>query len=155
MTTVERLFADYAFYHQTTGNKWCHRFGIPMIMFSLLAMLARVHLVKTESLAVDAAIVLVAAVSLYYLRLEWRLGVAMVALSIGMWLLGRVTPFYPALALFIAGWILQFLGHGVWEKRQPAFFRNLTHLLIGPLWILNDVIRGLGVKGIEARGEGV
>ena len=44
------------------------------------------------------------------------------------------------ITLFVAGWIFQFIGHGVYEKRQPAFFRNLVHLLIGPLWILNDVV---------------
>jgi uncharacterized membrane protein YGL010W len=30
---------------------------------------------------------------------------------------------------------MQFAGHYVWEKKSPAFFRNLTHLLVGPLWI--------------------
>ena len=31
-------------------------------------------------------------------------------------------------------------GHSVYEKKQPAFFRNFAHLLVGPLWILNDLI---------------
>ena len=40
-----------------------------------------------------------------------------------------------------AGWVLQFIGHGVYEKRSPAFVRNLVHLLIGPLWILRAMAR--------------
>jgi uncharacterized membrane protein YGL010W len=24
----------------------------------------------------------------------------------------------------------------VYEKKSPAFFRNVAHLLVGPLWIL-------------------
>ena len=43
-------------------------------------------------------------------------------------------------ALFVLGWIFQFVGHSVYEHRNPAFFRNFTHLLVGPLWILNDLI---------------
>jgi uncharacterized membrane protein YGL010W len=49
---------------------------------------------------------------------------------------GRFLGAGPALALFVFGWILQFIGHYIYEKRSPAFFQNLTHLLVGPLWIL-------------------
>ena len=29
---------------------------------------------------------------------------------------------------------------GAYNRRDGAFFRNFVHLLIGPLWILNDVV---------------
>ena len=44
-------------------------------------------------------------------------------------------------ALFIGGWILQFVGHYAFEKNSPAFFRNLVHLLIGPLWVFARLTR--------------
>jgi len=28
-------------------------------------------------------------------------------------------------------------GHGIYEKRAPAFLGNLAHLVVGPLWVLN------------------
>jgi uncharacterized membrane protein YGL010W len=31
-----------------------------------------------------------------------------------------------AIALNVASWIAQFIGHGVFEKRAPALFNNLT-----------------------------
>jgi uncharacterized membrane protein YGL010W len=31
-----------------------------------------------------------------------------------------------AIALNLASWIAQFIGHGVFEKRAPALFSNLT-----------------------------
>ena len=40
-----------------------------------------------------------------------------------------------ALALFVVGWILQFVGHAI-EGNQPAFFRNPVYLLVGPLWLV-------------------
>ena len=39
MQDIQSLFADYASYHQTAGNKTFHRLGIPMIMLTLLALL--------------------------------------------------------------------------------------------------------------------
>ena len=51
------------------------------------------------------------------------------------------TP-YEALfrGLFMLGWIFQFVGHSVYEHKSPAFLTNFLHLLVGPLWILNDVV---------------
>lgn len=137
MQNIQVLFADYASYHQTKGNKWFHRFGIPMIMLTLLGMLARVEIGP-----LDAGIVLIAAASIYYLLLEWKLGLAMIAVSAAMYLAGAAIPITVNVALFVLGWILQFIGHSVYEKKQPAFFRNFVHLLVGPLWILSDLVPG-------------
>ena len=135
MRDISALFEDYASYHRTPGNKWFHRLGIPMIMLTLLGMLARVEIGP-----IDAAIVLIALSSIYYLVLDWRLGIAMLLVSIAMYAAGRALPMTVNVVFFVLGWIFQFIGHSVYEKKQPAFVRNLVHLLIGPLWILNDVI---------------
>ena len=135
MQDIRALFADYASYHRTKGNKWFHRLGIPMIMLTLLGMLARVQLGP-----IDAAMILIAASTIYYLTLEWRLGLAMLAISVAMYLAGAAMPLMVNVAIFVLGWIFQFIGHSVYEKKNPAFFRNFVHLLVGPLWILNDVV---------------
>jgi len=51
-------------------------------------------------------------------------------------LAGRFIPPPQALALFGFGWILQGIGHWVYEENSPAFFRNFVHLAVGQLWIL-------------------
>lgn len=140
MAALAPIFADYAAYHRTTGNKWCHRVGIPLIMFSLIGLLARVNLVRTDDFRLDAALVLVFAASIWYFAADWRFGAIMLAVSLAMWAAAWMVSWWTHLALFVAGWILQFVGHGVFEKRKPAFFRNFVHLLVGPLWILNDAI---------------
>ena len=53
---------------------------------------------------------------------------------------GRLLPPLPALGLFVFGWILQGVGHAVYEKNSPAFFRNFVHLAIGQLWILAKAV---------------
>lgn len=140
MTPIEALFADYASHHRTPGNKWCHRVGIPLIMLTLIGMLSRVDLVTVAAWQLDLAMVLIAASTIYYVAVEWRLAIAMLLISVGMYFLGAATPFWVNVAGFVLGWILQFVGHSVYEKRQPAFFRNFVHLLVGPLWILNDLL---------------
>jgi len=136
MQRIESLFADYASYHRTKGNKVFHRLGIPLIVLTSIGMLARVTIVPP----VDAAMVLIALAFAYYVILEWRLAIAMLTVTIAFYFLGRAMPFWLNVALFVLGWIFQFIGHSVYEHRQPAFVRNLVHLLVGPLWILNDVV---------------
>jgi len=136
MRDIRTLFADYATYHQTAGNKAFHRVGIPLIMITLLGLLARVPVVRP----IDAAIVLLAVAEVIYLILDWRLALAMLPFAAGMYLLGRWMPLWVNVAGFILGWIFQFLGHSLYEKRQPAFLKNAMHLLVGPLWILNGFV---------------
>jgi uncharacterized membrane protein YGL010W len=136
MPDVRALFADYASYHQTKGNKAFHRLGIPLIMLTLIGMLVRVKLAAN----VDAAMLLIAIATIYYFVVEWRLAIGMLAVSIAFYFLGAWMPLWLNIALFVLGWIFQFVGHSVYEHRNPAFFRNFVHLLVGPLWILNDVI---------------
>jgi uncharacterized membrane protein YGL010W len=140
MADIQELFADYASYHRTSGNKVFHRLGIPMIMFSLIGMLTQVPLFDAGTVRFDAAMLLIAASTAYYFVIEWRLAMAMLVVSIIFYFVGGMIPFWINLALFILGWIFQGIGHSVYEKKAPAFLRNFVHLLIGPLWILNDVV---------------
>lgn len=140
MQDINALFADYAAYHQTAGNKFFHRVGIPMIMFSLIGMLTQVPLLDVATVKIDLAMILIAAATAYYFAIEWRLAIAMVAVSIAFYFIGATLPLWLNATLFVLGWIFQFIGHKVYEHKNPAFFRNFVHLLIGPLWILNDVV---------------
>lgn len=140
MQSVEALFADYASYHRTAGNKNFHRIGIPLIMLTLIGMLTQVQLFDAGTVRYDVAMLLIAAAAAYYFAVEWHLAIAMLAISIAFYFIGAAIPFWINLALFILGWIFQFVGHSVYEHKKPAFFRNFVHLLIGPLWILNDII---------------
>ena len=136
MRDLSALFDDYASYHRTQGNKAFHRIGIPLIMLTLFGMLARVPIAPH----VDAAMLLIAAAEVVYFVLDWRLGAAMLVVSVAFYFVGALLPMWINVVLFVAGWIFQFVGHSVYEKRQPAFLKNAMHLLVGPLWILNDLL---------------
>ncbi len=129
---LSRLFEDYGSYHRHPRNKLCHYVGIPMIVFTLVGLLLRL------SPALAAAVALAAV--LYDLRLSVRLTVPF---ALFVLLSAAAAPAVPGPVLwagFLLGWVLQFVGHYLYEKKAPAFFENLRQLLVGPLWIIGTLV---------------
>jgi uncharacterized membrane protein YGL010W len=133
---LKEHFADYGAYHATPGNKACHSVGIPLIFFAVLALLGHVPLLRVGGFTVTLAEPVILAVTLYYVRLDAGLAAMMLIVSAVLAAAGRLVSVPAAAVLFVLGWVLQFVGHYVYEKKSPAFFRNVNHLLVGPLWIL-------------------
>lgn len=134
-------FDDYAAFHRTAGNKACHAFGIPIIVLASLSLLARVPLFavplgEASAFTLTLAEVLILLFVAYYLTLDAVLAALMLVAYAALDAAGRLLPPPLALALFVFGWILQGVGHWVYEQNSPAFFRNFVHLAIGQLWIL-------------------
>jgi uncharacterized membrane protein YGL010W len=135
-SALQSYFADYAAFHRTPGNKVCHYVGIPVIVLSVLSLLAQVPLFGAFGFTLTLAELVLVATVAYYLTLDVALGILMLVLGILFDAAARVLPVALALSVFVLGWALQFVGHYVYEKKSPAFFRHLAHLLVGPLWIL-------------------
>ena len=133
-------FADYAAFHRTAGNKACHSLGIPIIVLASLALLARVPLFAFGGFTVTLAELLIVLFVAYYLTLDAALAGLMLVAYAFLAAVGRVVPPLSALGLFVFGWILQGVGHWVYEKNSPAFFRNFVHLAVGQLWILAKAV---------------
>ncbi len=141
MTEVLRShFADYAAFHRTAGNRKCHVFGIPIIVLASFALLARVPLFALGGLELTLAEVVIVLFVAYYLTLDAALAAMMLAAYAVLDAGGRFISPLPALGLFVFGWILQGVGHWVYEKNSPAFFRNFVHLAVGQLWILAKAV---------------
>jgi uncharacterized membrane protein YGL010W len=73
-------------------------------------------------------------------RLTHSFGIPMIVISLPLFLFN----WRWALALFVVGWILQFVGHAI-EGNQPAFFRNPVYLLVGPLWLVRRTLAAIGL----------
>ncbi|HLL72790.1 MAG TPA: DUF962 domain-containing protein [Pyrinomonadaceae bacterium] len=73
-------------------------------------------------------------------RLTHSIGIPLIVLSLPLFFFN----WRWALALFVVGWILQFVGHWI-EGNQPAFFRNPVYLIIGPLWIARRALSAIGL----------
>jgi uncharacterized membrane protein YGL010W len=68
-------------------------------------------------------------------RLCHSLGIPLIVLSLalGVVSLGVAGLRIPALALFVFGWILQFVGHA-FEGKPPEFFHDWRFLFVGLRW---------------------
>jgi uncharacterized membrane protein YGL010W len=73
-------------------------------------------------------------------RLCHTLGIPMIVLSLILAVVGFFRPGFwmVALALFLLGWILQFVGH-YYEKKPPEFFKDPRFLLVGVRWWLAKI----------------
>jgi len=141
---LSSYFKDYAAYHKTSGNKVTHYFGIPMIVISLLGLLSHLVIVPTLGgsayFQLDGGVILWAGAVLWYLYLDWKLAIPFAVFNLGLYFLGRALPVPICWTLFVGGWIFQLVGHSVYEKKSPAFLTNVTHLLVGPIWIFARLI---------------
>src|SRR5207237_10000301 len=130
----------------TRGNSVLDTFEIKLIVYGLLALL---QLTALSGAQWTLAEVFVAAASLYYLTLAVPLGLTMLAEAVALDLIPRfVADWRIWLAAFVAGWIFQGIGHARYEKKSPAFFKNLLHLLVGPIFLWNELLH---VRRIDAR----
>jgi uncharacterized membrane protein YGL010W len=138
-------FADYASHHRTIGNQRSHLVGITLIVISLLGLLGRLPLGEngitgSEYLRLDAGTLLAGIGMIWYFFLDWKISFPFSLMILGAYFLGRAIPVPANWAIFVLGWVFQGIGHMIYEKNSPAFFKNLEHLLVGPLWLFAKTI---------------
>lgn len=73
-------------------------------------------------------------------KLAHSIGIPMIVISLPLFLFN----WRWALALFVVGWVFQFVGHLV-EGNQPAFFKNPFYLLVGPWWLVRRAASAIGL----------
>jgi uncharacterized membrane protein YGL010W len=120
---------DYATYHTTAGNRACHIIGIPLIMLAVIRW-TMVGFVPLTAVFIPV-----------YVLWHPGLGLAMGAVIGAMAWASLYLPVWAAPAAFVLGWIFQLVGHAYYEKKSPAFADNLVHVLVGPMWVLKEVLR--------------
>lgn len=162
MKNLTDQLAQYASYHRDRRNIATHFFGIPMILFAVLVLVSRPFYLGDGPILLSPALLASLAAAIYYLRLDIPLGLLMSAFLLPqLWLAGvlaqQSTTLWLSwgLGLFVFGWILQSIGH-LWEGKKPAFFDDVIGLVIGPLFVVTELVFALGwrrelLAAIEAR----
>jgi uncharacterized membrane protein YGL010W len=149
MRNLEQHITQYAAYHRDRRNIATHFVGVPTIVCSVV-----LALVPFEAAGISLAIIGILLASLYYMALDRPLGVAMAVFLLACYAMSQLvhtslggagTVVLVALALFVIGWIIQFVGHK-FEGMKPAFTDDLMGLVIGPLFIMTEVFFMLGLK---------
>jgi uncharacterized membrane protein YGL010W len=75
-------------------------------------------------------------------RITHMIGIPLIVLSVPALL---VKP-AMALTMFVAGWVLQLVGHYVFERNDPQFFGDKRNLLVGVVWTAIEWGRVLGAR---------
>lgn len=153
-TTVNALIAQlgkYAQYHRDPRNIATHFVGVPMIVLAVTSFLSRPGF-ELFGLALSPVWFVLAAVAVFYLRLDLRFGLTMMVLFtlsafVASFIAAQATLVWAigSAALFIVGWVIQFIGH-YYEGRKPAFVDDLVGLLVGPLFVTAEVGFALGLR---------
>ncbi len=151
MRTLTEQLSAYAAYHRDRRNIATHFVGIPMIVLSVFAFTARTTASVAGFPVSPALLVLVLGVA-FYLKLDRRFGLAMLAVTtpaclFGAWLAAGTFAQWlgGAVGLFVVGWVIQFVGH-YFEGKKPAFVDDLVGLLVGPLFVVAEVAFALGLR---------
>jgi uncharacterized membrane protein YGL010W len=151
MRNATDLLVQYAHYHRDRRNIVSHLVGVPLIVFSLLMLLARWGVPVGDLLVTPAWLVFALGAAWYLTRGNLALGLAVSAATGLLTLLAHQAAEVDgtgawlgwSLGLFVVGWVIQFVGHW-YEGKKPAFVDDLVGLLIGPMFVVAEVLFMLG-----------
>ncbi len=131
------LFAEYGSYHQDRRNRVCHSFGIPLIVLGVMGV-AHLRAIGPVDLAVVAAI----ATLIYYAFIDLRGALLSLVVFAVLYAVAIHLSWQISLGAFVLGWVFQLVGHR-FEGTKPKFLENLIYLLIGPLYIFEELFDSL------------
>jgi uncharacterized membrane protein YGL010W len=154
MRSIDQWLDEYGESHRHPVNKLLHWICVPPIVLSVIGFLRSVPapaVLESVSPWLDWAALVAVAAAIYYLVLSPALALGAVVALLALFALSGALEALPlplwasSLAIFVIAWIGQFVGHAI-EGRRPSFFKDLQFLLIGPLWLLAALYRGLGLR---------
>jgi uncharacterized membrane protein YGL010W len=115
----------------------CHAFGIPLIVLGIFGLAHRVALGP-----VDLAVLAAVGVLVYYAAIDLRGALLSLVVFAILYAIGSRLSWQVNLAAFVLGWVFQLVGHH-FERTKPKFTENLVYLLIGPLYIFEEMLDAL------------
>ena len=155
MRTATEWLDEYGASHRNSTNEILHWICVPAIEWCVVGLLwitpfpLALHASHPE---INWATLAVLAAALYYLMLSPRLALGALAMLLLMLAsvaaLSRAAPaplWAIFTAVFVLAWIGQFIGHAI-EGKRPSFFKDLQFLLIGPIWLLSNLYRRVGIS---------
>ncbi|AZZ97763.1 Mpo1-like protein [Pseudoalteromonas sp. R3] len=163
MKSLEQHLINYALYHRDKRNIATHFVGVPLIVFAVVWMtFLPFGMFNLAQVTLSACLILI--VSIYYLYLSPTLGSWMIGFlllcqvaanyafeTVAQAGIGVIWFYMTGLALFVVGWVIQFIGH-YFEGKKPAFADDLMGLLIGPLFVMMELLNKVGCfRALEQR----
>lgn len=146
------MLTGYAASHRHPVNVAVHMVGIPAIMFGALIALSWASF-DVAGVPLNLAWLLVAVFFFFYLTLDVLFALVFVAAAVVMTVFATRLGELPlavsgplAAALFIGGYIAQFVGHAI-EKRPPVLLKHPVQAqLAAPFFTIVELFKLLGLR---------
>ncbi|OBA23140.1 DUF962-domain-containing protein [Metschnikowia bicuspidata var. bicuspidata NRRL YB-4993] len=150
----------YRKYHFNNTNVAIHLVCIPIILLSAISFSIG-NVIFTQYPYITTGVVAAWLYGLYYVILDWQLGVPAFLFLAGFAHVQRVyylelspsslilRSLYKQIAItaHIISWLAQFYGHAVYERRAPALFDNLLQaVVLAPFFVVYEIAFWLGFK---------
>lgn len=149
--SANELMVRYARYHRDQRNIATHMVGVPMIVFGIGVLLSRAPLGHGAPPLTLAWVAWGLATLWYISRGHLALGLAVSLVNAALFALAHLvaagsvgSSLAWGLGFFGLGWVIQFIGH-YYEGKKPAFTDDLVGLLVGPMFVVAEVLFALGL----------
>ncbi|CAI5734439.1 unnamed protein product [Hyaloperonospora brassicae] len=166
---LEKQVTFYLSYHDNKVNQYIHLVCIWPIFVSGLVLLAHTQpLVETPSflaalpygqfMLLNYSAIVAAIYMGWYVALDIRAGTLAAGIVLLSYLFANyfvlegaeamgVHSVHVCIAIQATAWVLQFVGHGLFERRKPALFASLDQALItAPMFVLLEILFPLGYR---------
>ncbi|PQE12800.1 hypothetical protein CJF30_00002679 [Rutstroemia sp. NJR-2017a BBW] len=161
--SLEKQLTFYGAYHHNPVNVAIHMACVPLILATSIFLLSNTPAVvplpswlTIPSLPLNVSTIGSILYSGFYVLLEPVAGTITVPLLMGWAAFSNhflaTTANVPlankvAGAVFVVSWILQFVGHGAYEKRAPALLDNLVQaLVLAPFFVFMELLFKFGYR---------
>lgn len=154
----------YRKYHYNKVNVFIHVCCIPLILLTTVYNLTAVRVPEALLQKLDVspslypyangATLLAIGYGIYYLFLDLPMGLpCAIALNLAAMRFSKIAPTYgsdgykKSWTVHAVCWLLQFVGHGVFEKRAPALLDNLVQaLVLAPFFAVFELFYFMGFR---------
>lgn len=157
MRKIDQLLSEYGESHQNSTNKAIHWICVPLIFFSVVALIGSIPSGMVERVLGEGnyyanwATVVLVIVMIYYATLSIPLSIGMLLFAVLCLFVSKTivqlnfAPLWAvALVIFVVAWIGQFYGHKI-EGKKPSFLKDVQFLLIGPAWLMHFLYKRIGI----------
>ncbi|GLX81950.1 Mpo1 family 2-hydroxy fatty acid dioxygenase [Thalassotalea eurytherma] len=153
MKSIVDQLSTYKSVHLNKKNVRTHFFGVPLIVMSVMVLVNMLNIEwssQTNEVVLPVMPIVALLVVIYYVILDLKIGlIATLLFAPVYWAAVNISVLpnaaWMAVGIFVIGWIIQFVGHA-YEKAKPAFVDDLNQLLIGPLFLVSEVVFALGIN---------
>ena len=176
MSYLEKQFIFYASYHNDFTNQIIHIICIPILLFTALIMLQFTPPLMDGSMKLDftsqpmlntvfpdsveieynIALIFAALYSIFYFFVELPDGIVGILASLMVVIMFIYSAHIQATmpdclqtcaVIHVLSWVIQFLGHGIWEKRAPALLDGIVQAFaMAPLFVVMELFFMFGYR---------